>query len=43
MKKILLLVVLALIGVAAWYFFETRQKPEVETQQTQAQPVLRYL
>ncbi len=36
MKKILLLVVLALVGVAAWYFFETRQKPEVETQQTQA-------
>lgn len=36
MKKILLLVVLALVGVAAWYFFETRPKPEVETQQTKA-------
>ncbi|MGV3657493.1 MAG: DUF3347 domain-containing protein [Chitinophagaceae bacterium] len=42
MKKILLLVVLALIGVAAWYFFETRQKPEVETQQTQALAVSQY-
>jgi len=36
MKKLLLLVVLALVGVATWYFFETRPKPEVETQQTQA-------
>lgn len=30
MKKILLLVVLALVGVAAWYFFETRPKPDHE-------------
>jgi hypothetical protein len=30
MKKILLLVGLALIGVAAWYFFETRPKPDHE-------------
>lgn len=42
MKKILLLVVLALIGVAAWYYFETRPKPEVETQQTQALVVSQY-
>ena len=35
MKKILLLVVLALIGVAAWYYFETRPKPDVETPQQQ--------
>lgn len=30
MKKIILLVVLALIGVAAWYFFVTKDKPKVE-------------
>lgn len=42
MKKILLLVVLALVGVAAWYYFETRPKPEVETQQTKALVVSQY-
>lgn len=35
MKKILLLVILAIAGVAAWYFFETRKKPEVEVPQQQ--------
>lgn len=30
MKKWILLLVLGLIGVAAWYFFETRNKPDQE-------------
>ena len=42
MKKIFLLVVLALLGVAAWYFFETRQKPDVETPQQQPLAVSKY-
>ena len=32
MKKIILLVVLALIGVAAWYIWETRKRPKNEVQ-----------
>lgn len=35
MKKLLLLVVLAVIGVAAWYYFETRPKPDVEVRKQQ--------
>lgn len=42
MKKIFLLVVLALVGVAAWYFFETRKKPDVETPQQQPIAVSQY-
>lgn len=42
MKKIFLLVVLALAGVAAWYFFETRKKPDVETPQQQPLAVSQY-
>lgn len=42
MKKILLLVVLAIVGVATWYFFETRPKPEVETPKQQPLAVSQY-
>jgi hypothetical protein len=42
MKKVFLLVVLALVGVAAWYFFETRKKPDVETSQQQPVAVSQY-
>lgn len=42
MKKLFLLVVLALLGVAAWYFFETRKKPDVETPHQQPLAVSKY-
>lgn len=42
MKKIILLVVLALLGVATWYFFVTRPKPDVETPKQQALVVSRH-
>ena len=35
MKKLLLLLVLGLLGVATWYFFETRKKPKDETPRQQ--------
>lgn len=35
MKKILLLLVLGLLGVATWYYFETRKKPKDETPRQQ--------
>lgn len=39
MKKIILLIVLALIGVVSWYIWETRKKPENELAGTM-QPVV---
>lgn len=35
MKKVILLLVLAIIGVLAWYLFVTRKKPENETPKQQ--------
>lgn len=35
MKKIILLIVLALAGVAAWYFWETKPKPNNEITRTE--------
>lgn len=35
MKKILLLLLLGLLGVATWYYFETRKKPKDETPRQQ--------
>jgi hypothetical protein len=36
MKKLILLLVLGLAGVAAWYFLVTKPKPDVETPRQQA-------
>src|SRR5687768_497231 len=35
MKKILLLLFLGLLGVATWYYFETRKRPKNETPRQQ--------
>jgi hypothetical protein len=42
MKKIILLVVLALAGVAAWYIWETRKRPKDETPKQAPLTVSRY-
>ena len=42
MKKLLLLVGLAIIGVASWYIWETRKKPKVETPEQPPVAVSKY-